>query len=246
MAPSKSVTGIWTKSANHVALNGLKTRASIKTHILNVRQRGFTLLEMMLTVALIGLMAGFIVVNFNQTDQKLAGLEAKRFVALVNLAQEESIMTGQPIKLSVDVAAHSYQFITLDPESQSGFGLDDLALETDIIEDDDQAGEKAEKDSFMRPRVIPEVVQMTFIRKPSDKKKNKKASKFTPDRVHEILNESILDKASEVFDDEQSDAVVIEPNGLISPFVLTLSVEDKVVTVALDRFGKAGIVKANE
>ena len=205
----------------------------IETH----KTGGFTLLEMMLTVGLIALTAVFVTINIGSSDGRLVPLEAKRFVALVNLAQDESILTGQAIKLTVNASEHSYHFVAIDAE----FGLlsgtkdpDDLGSEA--------ADKKAIGDEFLKIRKIPEAIQIQFSREPRSKKKTT-ASKFVAKRVHEILNESILDKASNRFDDDNDESgILIEPNGLITPFTLSLSAEKKNAKIELDRFGKASIV----
>lgn len=199
---------------------------------------GFTLLEMMLTVGLIALTATFVSINIGQSDNKLALLEAKRFVALVNLAQDESILTGRPIQLTVNVSERQYQFIALqetdifEPKISDADPLDDAAEDSSPL-----------SDSFLKPRIIPQVVKIDFSLKAVKRNKNE-TSKFVVTRVHEILNESILDKAGDIFDDEQGDnTILIEPNGMISPFSLSLSVDKYISKVELDRFGKAAILE---
>ncbi len=199
---------------------------------------GFTLLEMMLTVGLIALTATFVSISIGQSDNKLALLEAKRFVALVNLAQDESILTGRPIQLTVNASERQYQFTVLE---ESGI----FAKKTDAADLLDELDKESSplSDSFLKPRIIPQAVKIDFSLKPLERKKSQ-ASKFVAKRVHEILNESILDKAGDIFDDEQDEnTVLIEPNGIISPFSLSLSVDKFISKVELDRFGKAAIVE---
>ena len=199
---------------------------------------GFTLLEMMLTVGLIALTATFVSISIGQSDNKLALLEAKRFVALVNLAQDESILTGRPIELTVNMAERQYQFAVL---KESGI-FNNEASDADLLDDIDEESSPL-SDSFLKPRVIPQAVKIDFSLKPLERKKSG-ASKFVATRVHEILNESILDKAGDIFDDKPDEnTVLIEPNGIISPFSLSLSVDKFISKVELDRFGKAAIVE---
>ena len=199
---------------------------------------GFTLLEMMLTVGLIALTATFVSISIGQSDNKLALLEAKRFVALVNLAQDESILTGRPIELTVNMAERQYQFAVL---KESGI-FNKEASDADLLDDIDEESSPL-SDSFLKPRVIPQAVKIDFSLKPLERKKSG-ASKFVATRVHEILNESILDKAGDIFDDKPDEnTVLIEPNGIISPFSLSLSVDKFISKVELDRFGKAAIVE---
>lgn len=205
--------------------------------------RGFTLLEMMLTVGLIAVTATFVGLNINQSDTQLANLEAKRFIALLNLAQDESILTGRPIMLTVDASARRYHF---SPIEATAVFLQSETDEDDQEETDSQASRLTydpKADRFYQPREFPEklVVQFTRLAKPV--KKNA-GSSMVPKRVHEILNQDLFDKDEESLDQEpDEDAVVIEPNGLVSPFTLSLSIAGQTVNVGLDRFGRAALVE---
>lgn len=196
---------------------------------------GFTLLELMLTIGLIALTATFVGLNISRSDAKLADYEARRFVALVNMALDESIMTGRPMLLTLDAAAGSYRFAPMEvpglfPGAQS---QDSEAGGTDYSPQDDP---------FFQTRKLPEPVQMAFTRLPDRPEKNT-AGNMVPKRVHEILNQSLFDREP-LRDDEKEDdpnTVLIEPNGLISPFELALSVDDQVTSVGLDAYGKVEV-----
>ncbi len=195
---------------------------------------------MMLTVGLIALTATFVSINVGQSDAKIGLLEAKRFVALMNLAQDESIMTGRPINLTVEASENSYQFSPLDLTRHVSSLIGNEASQADQ-EGNLEGSEKVFKDKFLAPHSVPDVVQMSFNLKPVSSKSSA-ATRFVPKRVHEILNESILDKASRLFKDEAANnRILIEPNGLISPFSLTMRVDGSVSVIELDRFGRAGI-----
>ena len=201
------------------------------------RSTGFTLLEMMLTVGLIALTATFVGLNIGQSDAKLAELEAKRFVALLNLAQDESILSGRPIKLSVDLATHSYQFALLEaPAILPVAGNDDASEATPDT--------PAPADEFYRQRNFPEVVKLEFSLLPQ-RLDEIEDDGFVPKRVHEILNKSLFDdEYSALLEEDAQELILIEPNGLISPFSLSLSVEERIARVELDRFGRAALVQA--
>ncbi len=205
----------------------------------NHSQAAFTLLELMLAIGLIALAATFISISIGRSDSKLALLEAKRFVALVNAAQNESILTGRPIELVVNLDERQYQFTSV---KQPEFFTPQLAANDQVESIDDQ--DKPLADHFLKPRKIPQAVKLEFSLKPVTEKKSN-ASKWVPTRVHEILNERILDKASDVFDEKpDSNTVLIEPNGIISPFSLSMSVDQQINKIELDRFGKAAILEA--
>ena len=203
---------------------------------------GFTLLEMMLTVGFIALTATFVGLNVGSSDTKLAKLEAKRFVALLNLAQDESIISGRPIVLTVDADNHSYQFAPLDIPSifLSDFDRDqDPAPERGTRSDD-----RPQVDSFFKVRHIPERVKISFSLLP-DLTVQEADDKFVPKKVHELLNKSLFERRDLQFEEENAKALIlVEPNGLVSPFSLSLSVDEYVSNVGLDRFGRAALLVA--
>ncbi len=198
---------------------------------------GFTLLEIMLVVGLIALTATFVGLNVGRSDAKLADLEAKRFIALLNLAQDESIVSGRPILLTIDAATHFYQFAPLD--------VPPIFLSDAEREEESVAGRAAytgyspQADSFFKPRHIPERVKISFSLL-SDLPDGNAGDGFVPQRVHELLNKSLFEKRDPLFEDKNAKALIlIEPNGLVSPFSLSLSIDGRVSNVGLDRFGRA-------
>ena len=104
----------------------------------------------MLTVALVAITATFVSLSVSRSDARLADLEAQRFVALVNMALDESIMTGRPILLTINTDAKNYQFAPLDVPAVFAKG--------DIEENSDQQeapGYAPENDTFYKPRQLP-------------------------------------------------------------------------------------------
>lgn len=202
---------------------------------------GFTLLELMLTIALIALTATFVSLNVGQSDAKLADLEAKRFVALLNLALDESIVTGRPILLEINTGSNSYRFAPLDvPEVF--VNTDPSEQQPGETEADNDSGEASARDSFFKQRLIPEAVTIQFTRLPDTPDQIADAG-FVPKRVHEILNKSLFDyEQDETEPGDAQNIILIEPNGLISPFSLSLNVDGLTTNVELDRFGKAALV----
>jgi len=197
---------------------------------------------MMLTVGLIALTATFVGLNVGGSEARLADLEAKRFVALLNLAQDESIVSGRPILLTIDAAGHSYQFAPLDVPAVflSGSSEDGALTEADTS----GIGYSTQVDSFFKQRFIPESVSIEFSRLP-DLPEADAGDGFVPKAVHELLNKSLFDDKDQKFEeDKTADIVTIEPNGLISPFSLSLSIQGRVSSVGLDRFGRARLLEA--
>lgn len=196
---------------------------------------GFTLLEMMLTVGLIALTATFVGISISSSDSRLARLEAERFVALLNLAQDESILTGRPIVLSLDSDARQYSFAVLDFNAAS---FDESDVEDDSL--NQQPAKLA--DEFLKTRVVPELVSLSFIRKEAQRE-DEKSNGMVIQSIHELLNRSLFD-----FEEDKlsisgitREEVLIEPSGIISPFSLTFSQEKQQYVVELNRFGRVAI-----
>ena len=60
-------------------------------------EQGFTLLEMMLVVVLIGLTVGFVNLNLSPDAEDVLDREANRIVALLQQLQDESVISGKPM-----------------------------------------------------------------------------------------------------------------------------------------------------
>lgn len=73
------------------------------------RHQGFTLIEIMVVVTIIGIMTGLIAINVVTKDpQKELHKEALRFKALIEMAQEEALFSQQEI--GVIVSEQGYKF----------------------------------------------------------------------------------------------------------------------------------------
>lgn len=70
-------------------------------------ERGFTLVELMVVVTLIGLMSTLVVLSLPDSRPTLSG-ETDRFAARLLRAREEAVITGQTVE--VTVAAEGYSF----------------------------------------------------------------------------------------------------------------------------------------
>lgn len=77
----------------------LTPRASL--HPLDGR-RGFTLIEMLVVLLIMGLLVGLVSTITRPDDRALLGVEAERLAQLLDLAAAESRLTGKPIAWTTD------------------------------------------------------------------------------------------------------------------------------------------------
>ncbi len=148
---------------------------------LAIKQRGFTLIEVMVVVVLIGLMASLVQFNFsgNNPEDKL-NYESARFAAIFEVAAEYGMLNN--IELGLIVKKDSYQFlaydgtqwteipeqdwqanVTLPEDIDLSLELDDLPIEEPMLFDADTFREKDEDDFTLlskeerEKKIIPQV-----------------------------------------------------------------------------------------
>jgi len=83
------------------------------------RQRGFTLIEILAVVAILALVAAFVVPNLSGFRMRALRGEAQRLAAQLELARQRAIVTGVPhrIWLDLDQAEYRLEWLAQDPES---------------------------------------------------------------------------------------------------------------------------------
>ena len=75
------------------------------------RARGFTLLEILVVVLIIGITLGMVVLAVRPNPEHRLTEEGQRFTALVKLLGDEAIIRSA--EMAIEVAPHSYRFLTL-------------------------------------------------------------------------------------------------------------------------------------
>jgi type II secretion system protein H len=127
------------------------------------RQRAFTLIEIMVVVAIIGTMVAFIGISMSRDLDRLARLESERFQAVLNEARDESILLGQSFFLVVEEKQTRYSFEPVGNARQAVFNdglMRPRTLEKGVklrwevyqLFDDDQ--EAGDDDVTRGPRVL--------------------------------------------------------------------------------------------
>ena len=105
---------------------------TMKFQINNRRSVGFTLIELMVVVAIMATIIAFVAVSIASDVDRLARLEAERFMLVVNEVRDEAIISGESFILSVDETRGSYWFEA--PRSGRSTSLDSGLLRPRIIE----------------------------------------------------------------------------------------------------------------
>lgn len=78
----------------------------MRTH----RQSAFTLLELLVVVLIISIMTAFVVVKLDGNPLRKLSAEAERLMLLVNLAQQEAVMSSRVWKLTFEPEFNRYSF----------------------------------------------------------------------------------------------------------------------------------------
>lgn len=165
------------------------------------RSTGFTLLEMLLTVFLIGLAIGLVALKVERNADDIAKLEARRFAALVSHLQDEATFTGLPMGIEISKTDNRYRFWELDEKWR-------------LID----------KIEVLRERSVPEPIdlQVTLLQ---EKQENSKQEKDTDSQAAEGETEP---------KGPPRNMVIVEPTGLVRPFIATFKGEQTLFTISLD------------
>ena len=79
------------------------------------RQSGFTLIEIMLVLVIMGLVSAYVVVNaFGTNPSDKLKTEAQRFHAIATMASDFAVLNQLQFGLVIDDKRNSYHFVTLD------------------------------------------------------------------------------------------------------------------------------------
>jgi len=82
------------------------------------RRRGFTLIEILAVVAILALVAAFVVPNLSGIRARALRAEARQIAAQLELARQRAIVTGVPHRLwlELDQAEYRLEWLAEDPE----------------------------------------------------------------------------------------------------------------------------------
>ncbi len=125
-------------------------------------QRGFTLLELLVVLVVVGIMLGFVTLNAMPSERQALQNEAQRIALLLQLARDEAIVRNRPIAFEVD--QYRYRFWMRDDDNVwQPIDKDDMLREREF--------RRAPVNLAIDPPMIGEnnVLRIVFGREPVDK-----------------------------------------------------------------------------
>ncbi|MCW8931064.1 MAG: GspH/FimT family pseudopilin [Gammaproteobacteria bacterium] len=91
-----------------MSFSGIHISLDRSTNLIS-NNRGFSLIEIMIVVLIIGISASMAILYIDNSDERLK-TEAKRILAMVQLARDDAIMTGQSMALTIDTSQGIAQY----------------------------------------------------------------------------------------------------------------------------------------
>jgi len=93
-------------------------------------QSGFTLIEVMVGVAIFAVLSALIVGSLQSNADRNAKLEAQRFIAVVNEVRDEALISGKTLVLEMNEKGRSYGFTVFGGAESAEGGVEDRLLRT--------------------------------------------------------------------------------------------------------------------
>lgn len=95
------------------------------------RQTGFTLLELLVVLVIVGITLSFAVLSLDlRSDEDIVVEEARRIAALMQLASDEAVLQGR--ELAMQVEGNEYRFLILDNNSWQAITADEVLRERSL------------------------------------------------------------------------------------------------------------------
>lgn len=92
--------------------------------------RGFTLLELLVVLVIVGLTLGFVSVNVMPSEQQALQNEAQRVALLMQLARDEAIVRNHPIAFEAD--SERYRFLMREDNVWKTLAQEELLREREF------------------------------------------------------------------------------------------------------------------
>ena len=171
----------------------------------SVIQRGFTLLELLVVILVIGLIMSFASLSVGQTGGRVADEEGRRLAALIQLAEEESILRGE--ERVVELESNAYQFSLLGPAGNP-VAMDDGS------------------ESTFRARELPGGVTLTATLNGEEAKLTAHKAQPKDEAKIDADDEDKSKTEKKERDRLEGPAIMLLSSGEMTPFVLDVRAED--------------------
>ena len=126
-------------------------------------QSGFTLIELIIVIVIVGIMASLATITVGDHKQELLQTEAKRFQALFVLARQEAVL--QSLHLGMRFSKNGYQFYQMldanqasELPSKNPNAVDDTVNNAVDIEAERQTKWQLLQDPILKSRYLPNVL----------------------------------------------------------------------------------------
>lgn len=182
----------------------------------NINNKGFTLIEVLLVIVVVGIMVAAIQVNFSSNKpEALLEQESARFASVFNLAGEYGLLNN--IELGLYIQQNSYQFVGFDGVRWSPLPDNDMLA------------------VYQLPEAV--VMSLVFDDLPLEQPSLVNAELFTPD--DELLEEMRQDLS----DDEKPilPHVFLLSGGDITPFRVIFSLQETTAVIPDISFHVTGL-----
>lgn len=128
---------------------------------MNKRARGFTLLELLVVLVIVGITLGFVSLNAMEGNSQALQNEGQRIALLLQLARDEAIVRNRPIAFEAD--SNSYRFLIREQSKWELLPQDELLREREFA--------RAPVTLSISPPVAAETnpLRIVFGREPVDK-----------------------------------------------------------------------------
>ena len=79
-----------------------------------VSQRGFTLIEVLVVLVIIGIMVGLVGVRLMPGDDRVLANEVQRLALLLEQTRDQAVVSGEPIAFTVEQGGYRFWALTED------------------------------------------------------------------------------------------------------------------------------------